>query len=123
MAQIEVETTGIPETNGTYTVQWEASNGTDNLPDEIFVFKRATLAFSHVATVADLAFPTAPDPTKGFYREALATANYPSIPDADAGKAAVASAIQTLVDDYTDDFTPPGFSGPDGGITFTPSGP
>lgn len=69
MAEVNIETTGIPEVNGTYTVQWEATLATDGLPDELFVFKRATLAFDHVATVADLVFPLVPDPTKAFYRK------------------------------------------------------
>ena len=64
MATISVETVGTAETDGSFTVTWTASGGTDNLPNEIFVFKRATLAMSHVATVADLAFPTAVDAPK-----------------------------------------------------------
>jgi hypothetical protein len=120
MAQINIETTGIPEGDDTFTVQWEATLGTDSLPDEIFVFKRATQEFDHVATVADLAFPTTPDPTLAFYRESIGTANYPSIADADAGKLAVNSAIQSLVDNYTDDFDN-SFSGSDGGILYTPT--
>lgn len=120
MAQIDVETIGVPEANDTYTVQWIASNPTDSLPVEIFVYKRSTLEFDHVATVSDLSFPTTPDPTKGFYRSATADANYASITAAEAGKLAVSAAVQSLVDNYTDDFTND-FSGSDGGVTYTPT--
>lgn len=102
MAQVTIDTEGIPEDDGTFTVSWTATSSI-GMPTEIFVFKFTTQTFSHVANAADLQYPTDPDETKGFYRQSAATDNFASIPSAENAKTNIANAIQTLVDTFNDD--------------------
>lgn len=104
MADITVQSVGTQVDADTYQVDWTTTAAVD-MPEEIFVFKKATLEFDHVANGSDLQFPTTPTVGQAWYRQDAGSAQYGSIEEANVAMANAAADIQALVDDFNSDLT------------------